>query len=142
MDPVNDRFDFGAFDNGIGNSGFGQAHGPGIDLRPELPTTTADLRGVDLTHTLYTDEVSSLSGGAHVNGGGGGTASVTGTSGYADYTTKVAGSAYNITIHFDGTNWTSAEHQAFVDAANRISSLIVGDVPNVTVYGLKGGPVK
>jgi hypothetical protein len=138
MDNVTDHFDFTTL--GAGNSDFGHLHGPGVDLKPDLPTTTTDLRGVDLTETIYTDDVATLSGGAHVNGGGGGTASLTATSSYADFTSKVAGSAYNITIHFDGSNWTSAEHQAFIDAANRISSLIVGDVPNVIVFGLKGGP--
>lgn len=139
MDTVNGRFDFSAFDNGVGNSGFGQAHGPGIDLRPTLPTNSPQLTGVDLSHTVFTDDIAALSGGSKVAGGGGAAVSGGGSS-YGDFTSSVAGSSYNITIHFEGSNWTAAEHQAFVDAANRISSLIVGDVPNVTVFGLKGGP--
>ncbi|MFL5296600.1 MAG: leishmanolysin-related zinc metalloendopeptidase [Phenylobacterium sp.] len=142
MDNVTDRFDFQSFSNGTGNSGFGQAHGPGIDLRPTLPTSTPQLTGVDLSDTLYTSEVAVTGGpkvaGGNGNGHGGPPPPSTGGGSYADYTSNVAGSAYNVTVHFNGSNWTVAEHQAFVDAANRISSLITGDVPNVTVISKAG----
>ncbi len=49
----------------------------------------------------------------------------------ASYTSGAAG-AYNVTINFTGT-WTSALQDVFVAAANRISAVIVGDVPNVKV---------
>ena len=135
-----DHFNYSQLGQSPGNSDFGHVHGPGVDLKPELPTTTTDLRGLDLTSTVYTDDIASYSGGSKVTGGGGAGGSTSGTSGYGDFTTNIAGSSYNITIHFDGSNWTVAEHQAFIDAANRISALITGDVPNVTVFGLKGGP--
>lgn len=50
------------------------------------------------------------------------------------YTSGAAG-AYNITINFQGS-WTAPLQQVFVGAADRISKMIVGDLPNVTVSGL------
>ena len=47
------------------------------------------------------------------------------------YTSGAAG-AYNVTINFTGS-WTSALQDVFVAAANRISAVIVGDLPNVKV---------
>lgn len=47
------------------------------------------------------------------------------------YTSGAAG-AYNVTINFTGS-WTAAQQDVFVAAANRISAVIVGDVPNVRV---------
>ena len=129
-----ERFDFASFDNGVGNSGFGQAHGPGIDLRPELPQTTPDLIGVDLTHRIDVSDIdwSAASGGAAGKPGGGGGGG--GTS-FANYTTTA--SAYNITIEFKGT-WTQDLHDVFVNAADRLANLITGDIPNVAVI-MKGG---
>lgn len=126
-----ERFDFANFDNGIGNSGFGLAHGPGVDLRPELPQTTGDLIGVDLSHRIDTSEIASASasGGSKGGGGGGG-----GTS-FANYTTSA--SQYNITIEFKGA-WSQELHDVFTTAADRLAHLITGDVPNVSVI-LKGG---
>jgi hypothetical protein len=46
--------------------------------------------------------------------------------------TRGAAGAYNVTINFTGS-WTSALQDVFVAAANRISAVIVGDVPNVKV---------
>ena len=47
------------------------------------------------------------------------------------YTSGAAG-AYNITVNFSGS-WTASLQDVFVAAANRISAVIVGDVPNVRV---------
>jgi len=130
-----ERFDFSYFDNGIGNSGFGHAHGPGIDLRPELPQTTPDLIGVDLTHRIDVSEIdwAAASGGAGGRPGGGGGGG--GGTSFANYTTTA--SAYNITIEFKGT-WTQDLHDVFVHAADRLANLITGDIPNVKVI-MQGG---
>ena len=131
-----DRFDFSTFDNGVGNSGFGQAHGRGVDLRPELPQTTPDLIGIDLSHRIDVADFASAAGGAAGKPGGGGGGGG-GAPTFADYTTSIAGSAYNITIQFKGT-WTQDLHDVFVASANRLASLIVGDVQDVNVI-MKGG---
>jgi hypothetical protein len=136
-----ERFDFSSFSTGApGNSEFGQAHGPGIDLRPTLPTSTTDLVGVDLTHTLHAEDVAPAN--AHVAGGGGGGGGGSGGGlTFANYTTSgPAATSFNITIQFKGT-FTQAAHDIFVNAADRLASLITNDLQNVTVYGLKGGPV-
>jgi len=109
----------------------------GLDLRVSLPQTTDRLIGVDLTHIIHTDDIGvAAARGGHGGGGGGGGGG--GTS-YPLYTSGPIG-GYNITIEFKGSGWNDAYHQIFVDAANRLSTLIVGDIPNVTVYGQKGGP--
>lgn len=131
---MSDRFDFSAFADGPGNSGFGQAHGPGIDLRPELPQTTPDLLGIDLSHRIDVADIGWASakggggGGKPGGGGGGGTA-------YPDYTTSV--SDYNITIQFKGA-FTDAAYSAFVKAADRLAQLVIGDVQDVAVI-MRGG---
>jgi hypothetical protein len=131
-----ERFDFATFDNGVGNSGFGLAHGSGIDLRPQLPETTPDLIGIDLTHRVDVSDVALASasggGGGGKPGGGGGGGS--GTS-FSPYTTTA--SAYNITIEFKGT-WSQDLHDVFVSAADRLAKLVTGDIPNVSVI-MKGG---
>lgn len=48
------------------------------------------------------------------------------TSGSAD------GSGYNITIVFEGANWTDDLQQAFLDAADYLSTLILGDLTDIT----------
>jgi len=131
-----ERFDFSAYDGGPGYSDFGKAHGPGIDLRPELPQTTPDLIGIDLSHRIDVSDVAAANAAGGGGGGGGGKPGGGGT-GFADYTSNIAGSAYNITIQFKGT-WSQDLHDVFVDAANRLSSLIVGDVQNVNVI-MRGG---
>jgi hypothetical protein len=133
-----DRFDFSVLDNGIGHSGFGLAHGPGIDLRPILPDTTPDLIGMDLTHTIHTSDIGApgefpAAKGGHGGGPGGGGGGGGGS--FADYTAGASG-GYNITIQFQGSNWTDALHAEFVKAADRLVSLITGDVPDVKVTGL------
>ena len=49
------------------------------------------------------------------------------------YTSGASG-AYNITITFNGT-WTSSLQGVFKAAADRLSDLITGDVPDVRVNG-------
>jgi hypothetical protein len=135
-----DRLPLSQYADGPGYSLFGQAHGPGIDLRPELPQTTHDVIGVDLTETLHTDEIASAAKVAGGNGKGGGPGGGGGGGGgttFADFTTSF--SNYNITIHFNGT-MSQELHDTFVNSANRISQLIIGDVPNVTVL-TKGGVI-
>ena len=56
------------------------------------------------------------------------------------YTSGAAG-AYNVTINFTGT-WTSALQDVFVAAANRISAVIVGDLPNVSIHPAKAAAGK
>lgn len=134
-----ERFDFSSFDNGgAGNSDFGHAHGPEIDLRPELPQSTPDLIGVDLTHRIDVSSIdwAAASGGAGGKpGGGGGGGGLT----FSSYTTPTtATSDYNITIEFKGSAWTQGLHDVFVDAANRLANLIIQDIPNVKVI-MQGG---
>ena len=118
-----------------GNSAFG--HGRAMDLRPELPLSTDKLVGIDLTHVIQTSEVASGHADAKPGGGGGG-----GGTTFAPYTSGPgnASAGYNITIEFKGTSWTQALHDIFVTAADRLTNLILGEIPNVTVYGGKGGP--
>lgn len=124
-------------DQDFGRSGFGQGHSRGVDLRPELPRSTHELVGIDLTHTIHTIDVASAktSGGGGSGGGGGGTTS------FAPYTSgpATASAGYNITIEFKGS-WTQAYYDVFKAAADRLTTLIVGEIPDVTVYGTKGGP--
>jgi len=132
-----ERFDFSSFDNGgAGNSDFGHAHGPGVDLRPELPQSTPDLIGIDLTHRIDVSDIewSAASGGASGKPGGGGGGGGGGLT-FSPYTTTA--SAYNITIEFKGT-WTQDLHDVFVGAADRLAKLITGDIPDVNVI-VKGG---
>jgi len=123
-----------------GNSGFGQ-NARGLDLRPELPKSTHEVIGVDLTHTIHASDVATASakGGGGSGGGGGGGGGT--TTSFAPYTSgpALASSGYNITIEFKGS-WTQAYYDVFKAAADRLTTLIVGELPDVTVYGAKGGP--
>ena len=132
-----ERFDFASFDNGLGNSGFGRAHGPGIDLRPELPQSTPDLIGVDLTHRIDVSSIdwAAASGGAAGKPGGGGGGGGGGLS-FSPYTTTA--SLYNITVEFKGSAWSQDLHDVFVGAADRLAKLITDDIPNVKVI-MQGG---
>ena len=115
-----------------GNSAFGHSHQ--IDLRPDVPFSTDKVTGVDLTHIIHTNEVAAAKGGPGGGGGGGGG----GTSAFAPYTSGSAdGSGYNITIEFIGS-WTQGYYDIFVAAANQLTTLIVGDLPDVMVRGAKG----
>jgi hypothetical protein len=126
------------FDSDNGNSEFGHAHA--LDLRVDLPQSTDKIVGIDLTHIIHADDVAAAKGGGggggHGGGGGGGTSTSfpTYTSGSTD------GSGFNITVEFKGTSWTQDLHDLFVDSANWLTQLIIGDVPDVSVYGGKGGP--
>ena len=128
--------DYTKFDDIAGNSAFGLGHPRGLDLKPELPFTTRDLVGVDLTHIIHTSEVAAAKGGPGGGGGGGGGG---GTSSFAPYTSgpATASAGYNITIEFKGS-WTQDLYNIFVSAADRLTSLIVGELPNVSVR-TKGG---
>ena len=124
----NGRFDRGGFDNGIGNSAYGQGHPRGLELRPEIPDSTSQVRGIDLTHIIHTTEVASARGG----GGGGGGGSGGGTSTFAPYTSGGDSSGFNIKIEFVGS-WTQEYYNIFVAAAEMFSDLIIGDLQNVSV---------
>ena len=127
------RFDFNRFDGG---TAFGHGHARGLDLRPELPLTTHELIGLDLTHTIHTSDVAAARGGPGGGGGGGGGGGMT----FANYISGPADahSGFNITIEFKGTSWTQALHDIFVTTADRLTNLIIGEIPDVTVTG-KGG---
>ena len=120
------------FDDDVGNSAFGRAHQ--LDLKPDLPQSTNELIGVDLTHIIHVNDVAAAKGGGAGGGGGGGG----GTTSFPSYTSGLPG-GYNITIEFKGT-WNQANYDVFVAAANKLSQLIIGDLADVTVYGGKGGP--
>ncbi len=70
------------------------------------------------------------------------TATGASTSLITTYTSGATG-RYNVTVTFTGVTatsnggWTSALQNTFVAAANRISAMITGDVPDVTVNGRK-----
>ncbi|QNN64980.1 hypothetical protein H9L12_12395 [Sphingomonas rhizophila] len=120
-----------------GNSAFGQSR---LDLRVDLPMTTDKIVGVDLTHIIHTNDVAAAKGGGGGNPGGGGGGGGGGTS-FAPYTSGPANTAsgYNITIEFKGT-WTQELYNIFVSSADKLTALIIGELPNATVYGSKGGP--
>ena len=116
-----------------------QAHERVLDLRVNLPQTTDKIVGVDLTHIIHTDHVAAAAKGGP--GGGGGSGGGGGTSSFSPYTSGPtdAASGFNITIEFKGT-WTQDYYDIFVAAADSLTALIRGDLPDVTVYGGKGGP--
>jgi hypothetical protein len=132
----NARFDFGreeldfsAYTGDNGNSAFGLVHPRGLDLRPDLPLTTHELVGIDLTHRIDMSDIASAQGGGGGKPGGSG-----GGLSFANYTAgpATASAGYNITIEFKGSSWSQALHDVFVDAANRLTTLIIGEIPNVT----------
>ena len=129
----NKRFDYNDFVSGSGNSDFGKSHR--IDLGVTLPQSNDRLVGIDLTHIIHVDEVAAAKGGGGGGGtGGGGGGGTT----FAPYTAGAPG-GYNITIEFKGT-WTAELYAVFKNAADQLTALIIGDLPNITVYGGKGGP--
>lgn len=136
---ANALFDFSQIASGTGSSGFGLAHGPGIDLKPQVPASTPDLLGIDLTHRIDVADVAAAAKGGSGGGGGG-----AGGGGGFSPTPYTAGpidpsAGYNITIEFKGS-WTEPLYNIFVDTANRLTNLIIGEIQNVTVVGLRGGP--
>ena len=123
---MNNRFEIG---NEVANEHSAVARGVPhvLDLNVHVPDTTRGVVGVDLTHVIHTNDVEAARGGGHGGGGGGG-----GTT-FSPYTSGSAdGSGFNITIQFNGT-WTQELHDVFVSAANQLTSIIAGDLPNVTV---------
>src|SRR5689334_20084475 len=110
---------------GRGNSDFG--HARALDLRVSVPESNAHVTGVDLTHIIHANEIDAAKGGGHGGGGGGGGGGTT----FSPYTSGAAG-AFNITIQFNGT-WTQELHDVFVTAADRLSAIVTGDLPNVSV---------
>jgi hypothetical protein len=110
----------------------GRSSAPGLNLKPDLPLTTHDLRGIDLTHIIHASDVAAAKGGPGGGHGGGGGGSGGGGMTFQPYTAGDPG-AYNITIQFQGTSWTQALHDVFVSAADRLVDLITGDVPDVSV---------
>jgi Leishmanolysin len=112
-----------------GDQAVGRGHPHVLDLNVHVPDTARGVVGVDLTHIIHTNDVEAAKGGGHgggTGGGGGGTTFSPYTSGSAD------GSGFNITITFNGT-WTQELHDVFVNAANQLTSIIAGDLPNVSV---------
>lgn len=125
------RFDKSSFEGGRGASGFGLGHPRGLDLKVSVPDTTDQVRGVDLTHIITVHDVAFAKGGNGGGGSGGGSGGG-GTSSFAPYTSGGDASAFNIKITFTGS-WTQSYYDVFVSAANTLSKLIVGDLPNVSV---------
>lgn len=136
LDSTGYDLDYSAFARDGGASGFGRGHPRALDLRPDLPLTTHEVLGIDLTRTIHTHEVASAKSGGGGSSGGGGT-----TTSFAPYTSgpAVASAGYNITIEFKGS-WTQAYYDVFKSTADRLTTLIIGELPDVTVYGTKGGP--
>ena len=77
FDFSNDSLDYTVFNRGDGDSALGLIHPRGLDLRPDLPLTTHELIGIDLTHRIDYDDIAYAKGGP---GGGGGGGSTGGTS--------------------------------------------------------------
>ena len=127
--------DYNRLDDIAGNAAFGLGHPRGLDLRPNLPFSSSELLGIDLTHIIHTDELAAAKGGPGGGGGGGGGGGTT----FAPYTSGPANAAsgFNITIEFKGT-WTQAYYDIFVSAADRLTSLITGELQDVSVR-TKGG---
>ena len=126
---LNNRFEIR---NEVANehASFGLGHAPVLDLTVHVPDTARGVTGVDLTHIIHTNDVEAARGGGGGSGGGGSG----GGSTFAPYTAGPADASagYNITIQFNGT-WTQELHDVFVNAANQLTSIIAGDLPNVSV---------
>jgi hypothetical protein len=112
------------------SSPYGLSHAPGqLDLNVHVPDSNAHVLGVDLTHIIHTGDVAAAKGGGHGGGGGGG--------GGTTFTPYISGpsdpsAGYNIKIVFNGT-WSQENHDIFVAAANQLTSIIAGEIPNVSV---------
>jgi hypothetical protein len=137
FDFIDFELDYGGLPRDNGHSAFGFGHPRGLDLKPELPLTTHEIIGIDLTHRIDVSDFAA----ARAGGGGGGSGGGGGTVSFAPYTSgpSNAASGYNITIEFKGT-WTTDLYNIFVQAADKFTSLIIGELPDVTVFGSKGGP--
>lgn len=115
-------------DSSITSFNVGRAHG--MDLRPDIPFSTDKIVGIDLTHVIHSDFAAAKGGpgGGPGGGGGGGTAFPSYISGSANGT-----AGFDIQIDFIGTSWTQALHDVFVSTADRLTALIIGDIPDVSV---------
>jgi hypothetical protein len=121
----------------------------GVLPRPDIPLTTKDVIGIDLTHVIFTSDVASNTPAAKPGGGGGGNGGGHGGGGggsgggtsFAPYTAGASDGAngYDITINFIGTNWTQELHDLFTNSADFYVELIAGDLPDVRVTGKGGG---
>jgi len=87
--------------------------------------------GLDVI-VLGTAGVEAARGGNTGGGSGGGGSGGGGSGGLLSSYTSGAPGAYNITISFKGT-WTTAFQNVFVAAADRLSQIIIGDIPKVRV---------
>ena len=110
-----------------------------VERTPAITATMPDVIRVDLTEeidwpgTIAVSGSSAARGGGGGGGGGGGNTGGGGTGGLlTSYTSQ---GAYNVNIVFKGT-WTSDLQGIFVNAANRISQIIVADVPAVSIRGV------
>ena len=123
------RFDSEALSASGRGAEAGQARA--MDMRPDIPFSTDKIVGIDLTHIIHTSQVAAAKGGP---GGGGGSGGGGGTT-YPSYISGAADgkAGYDIQIDFVGTSWTQALHDVFVTAADRLTSLILGDVQDVSV---------
>jgi hypothetical protein len=112
------------------SSPYGLGRAPGqLDLHVNVPDSNAHVLGVDLTHIIHTGDVAAAKGGGHGGGGGGG-----GGTTFAPYISGPSdpSAGYNIKIVFNGT-WSQENHDIFVAAADQLTSIIAGEIPNVSV---------
>lgn len=104
---------------------------------PAIGAVQQDVIHVDLIRSLAAGDMGlSAAGSSAAKGkpGGGGDSGGGDTGGTVSSYTSGAAGAYNVTILFKGT-WTVALQDVFKASADRISAIIVGDVPNVRVKG-------
>ena len=102
---------------------------------PAVTATMADVIRVDLTEEIDWPGTIAVSGSSAARGGGGGGGSTGGGGTGGLLTSYTSQGAYNVNIVFKGT-WTSDLQGIFVNAANRISQIIVADVPAVSIRGV------
>ncbi|MCL6728870.1 leishmanolysin [Sphingomonas hankyongi] len=114
----------------LNDAALGGGHGRGMDMRPDIPFSTDKIVGIDLTHVIHSDFAAARGGpgGGGGGGGGGGTSFPSYISGAAD-----GKAGFDIQIDFIGTSWTQPLHDVFVSAADRLTSLITADIPDVSV---------
>lgn len=81
-------------------------------------------------------------GGGKPGGGGSGGGSSEVTDTYLSGNPTIADSSeYNVQVNFQGTNWTDALKNDFKAAADYLSSVITGDLPDIYSLSLFGGTV-
>ena len=99
-----------------------------------------DVIELDMTETIDDHGMSALR--SAVIGSDGDIGGAAGTRLMTTYTSGAVGK-YNVTVNFQGVSslstggWTSSIQNAFVGAAERISKMIVGDLPSVMLNGRK-----